>query len=201
MSDKTDLNKDDLLKEIIFSIVGILILVFAVSFFGFKIFSGSFKHDKINTLTAGYLSFNYVESDSNVIKLISAMPISDEVGKKSNKKEDYFEFKISNNSKQSINYEILLEPLVKDLDGDYLKIYLTDDNNKPLNGFKDEVPVWKKFDNSSIQGGKNIYQGVLNGRKDITLRLRVWISEEYVVTDKAESFSFRINIRDIDLNR
>ena len=87
------------------------------------------------------------------------------------------------------------------LDGEYLKIYLTDDRNKPLAGFKDEVPVWKKFDNSSIQGGKNIYQGVLNGRKDVTLRLRVWISEDYVVTDKAESFSFRINVRDIDLNR
>lgn len=201
MSDKTILNKKDLLKEIIFSIVGILLLVFAVSFFGFKILSGSFKQDKINTLTAGYLSFNYVESDSNVIKLISAMPISDEEGKKANKKEDYFEFKISNNSKNSINYEILLEPLVKDLDGEYLKIYLTDDNNKPLAGFSGEVPVWKKFDNSSIQGGKNIYQGVLNGRKDVTLRLRVWISEDYVVTDKSESFSFRINVRDIDLNR
>ena len=118
MSDKTNLKKNELLKEIIFSLLGIVILVFAVSFLGFKIFSGSFKHDKINTLTAGYLSFNYVESDSNVIKLISAMPISDNEGKKSNKKEDYFEFKISNNSKESISYEILLEPLVKDLDGD-----------------------------------------------------------------------------------
>lgn len=201
MTNKNEIRRKEVLKEIISSIVGILFLVFAVSFLGFKIFSGSFNHDKINTLTAGYLSFNYVESDSNVIKLISAMPISDTEGKKSNKKEDYFEFKISNNSKETINYEILLEPLVKDLDGDYLKIYLTDDSNKPLPGFKEEVPVWKTFDNSSIQGGKNIYQGTLNGRKDVTLRLRVWISEDYVVTDKAQSFSFRINVRDIDLNR
>ena len=95
MNEKIDKKKKELVKEIISSLIVILVLIFAVSFLGFKIFSGSFKHDKINTLTAGYLSFNYVESDSNVIKLISAMPITDESGKALTGNANVFDFRIT----------------------------------------------------------------------------------------------------------
>ncbi len=190
--------KKKLREEIIRLIISILCLVFIISLLGFKVLSGSFKKDKVNVLTAGYLSFNYKESDDNVIKLVSAMPISDDVGKKSNKKTDYFEFKITNKAKKRVKYEILLEPLSNNFNGDFLKIYLTDDKDIALRGFTEEIPVWSKFNDTSLLGSAIIYYGYLNGKESRTFRLRTWISEDYVVSDEASSFSFRINIRDID---
>lgn len=198
MTNKNYVNKKQLKQEIIKLIFSILCLVFIISLLGFKVFSGSFKQDKINVLTSGYLTFNYKESDDNVIKLVSAMPISDEEGKKSNKKTDYFEFKITNKAKIRVKYEILLEPLANDFDGKYLKIYLTNNQDKALKGFDSDVPVWSKFNSTSLLGSAIIYSGYLSTKESETFRLRTWISEDYVVTDKASSFSFRINIRDID---
>ncbi len=198
MANRKYMIKKKLREEIIRLIISILCLVFVISLLGFKVLSGSFKKDKVNVLTAGYLSFNYKESDDNVIKLVSAMPIGDEVGKKSNKKTDYFEFKITNKAKKTVKYEILLEPLSNDFDGDFLKIYLTDDKDIALRGFTEGVPVWSKFNNTNLLGSAIIYSGYLNGKESRTFRLRTWISEDYVVSDKASSFSFRINIRDID---
>lgn len=198
MANRKYMIKKKLREEIIRLIISILCLVFVISLLGFKVLSGSFKKDKVNVLTAGYLSFNYKESDDNVIKLVSAMPIGDDVGKKSNKKTDYFEFKITNKAKKRVKYEILLEPLSNNFDGDFLKIYLTDDKDIALRGFTESVPVWSKFNNTNLLGSAIIYYGYLNGKESRTFRLRTWISEDYVVSDKASSFSFRINIRDID---
>lgn len=198
MANEKYIIKKQLKKEIIRLTCSILCLAFIISLLGFKVLSGSFKKDKVNVLTAGYLSFNYKESDDNVIKLVSAMPISDDIGRKSNNKTDYFEFKITNKAKKKVKYEILLEPLSNNFDGDFLKVYLTDDNDTALKGFTDNVPVWSKFNDTSLLGSAIIYHGYLNGKESKTFRLRTWISENYVVSDKAGSFSFRINIRDID---
>ena len=198
MANEKYIIKKQLKKEIIRLTCSILCLAFIISLLGFKVLSGSFKKDKVNVLTAGYLSFNYKESDDNVIKLVSAMPISDDVGKKSNKKTDYFEFKITNKAKKRVKYEILLEPLSNNFNGNFLKIYLTDDKDIALRGFTEEVPVWSKFNDTNLLGSAIIYYGYLNGKESRTFRLRTWISEDYVVSDEASSFSFRINIRDID---
>lgn len=198
MNNKMELK--ELKKEIITSIIWIAFLLILITFMSVKVYNENFEKDRINTLTSGYLSFNYTESDTNVINLVSAMPIKDSVGKKSNKKEDYFEFSISNSNDHSISYEIIVEPLVNKLKGEYLKLYLTDDENKPMDGFKEKVPTWSEFKDAGLEGTKIIYRGHLDGKATKTFRLRVWISEDFVVSDKAESFSFKINIKDIDVN-
>ena len=190
--------KKALRKEIINSILGIVFLVALISFLGFKVLSGGFEEDEINVLTAGYLTFNYTESNTNVISLVSAMPISDEEGIKSNQKEDYFEFEISNSSKESVKYEIMLEPLINNFNGKFLKLYLTDENNEALKRFDKTIPTWNEFNASNTLGSAIIYDGYLGANETKDFRLRVWISEDYVVSDKADSFSFRINIRDIN---
>ena len=71
--------KENYTKEIITSILGVLILL--VLIFGTS-YAVSVKESdvKINTLTMGYLSFNFTEGNSNTIDVVNALGISDNEG-------------------------------------------------------------------------------------------------------------------------
>ena len=66
----------------------------------------------------------------------------------------------------------------KEIDFSFIKVYLTDQNNKAINGYKDAVPVLSAF--SLDNSGKVIYTGSIgkNNLKD-KYRLRVWLSKNY----------------------
>ena len=91
--------------DILFSFIGLATLVVLVFGVSYAVWSNSITGTKINTLTSGYLSFNYTENDSSVINIDKALPISDEVGKKISNSNEYFLFTVSNNFGESINYE------------------------------------------------------------------------------------------------
>ena len=179
--------------DILFSFIGLATLVVLVFGVSYAVWSNSITGTKINTLTSGYLSFNYTENDSSVINIDKALPISDEVGKKISNSNEYFLFTVSNNFGESINYEILLEPLVNNLDNKYIKIYLTDKNDVPLKGYDKIVPTVDQFQVNS-SGMISIYNGVLKDKNDSqTFKLRIWISDSYVVDQNSSMFSFKVN--------
>ncbi len=181
--------------DILFSFIGLATLVVLVFGVSYAVWSNSITGTKINTLTSGYLSFNYTENDSSVINIDKALPISDEVGKKISNSNEYFLFTVSNNFEDSINYEILLEPLVNNLDNKYIKIYLTDKNDVPLKGYDKIVPTVDQFQVNS-SGMISIYNGVLKDKNDSqTFKLRIWISDSYVVDQNSSMFSFKVNVR------
>ena len=64
-------------KEILFSILGIFILVILVIGISFAAFSFSQTGEKTNTITTGTISMTYSEQD-NGINLVNALPITDE---------------------------------------------------------------------------------------------------------------------------
>ena len=79
-----DGEKKNYTKEIITSILGVLILLVLIFGTSYAV-TVSDGEDKINTLTLGYLSFNFTEDNNNVIKMDDITPVSDSVGIKNSK--------------------------------------------------------------------------------------------------------------------
>lgn len=182
--------KENYTKEIITSILGVLILL--VLIFGTS-YAVSVKESdvKINTLTMGYLSFNFTEGNSNTIDIVNALGTSDIDGINSN---NYYEFSVSNDYDKSINYEILLEPIINELDGKYIKFYLTDENNKVVKNYVNGPLSLNELIDSQIDSNKVLYKDELKAKTSKKFRLRVWLSDKYK-TNNNVSFSFKADVK------
>lgn len=178
-------------KEIITSILGVLILLVLIFGTSYAV-TVSDGEDKINTLTLGYLSFNFTEDNNNMIKMDNISPISDNVGIKNSK---YYEFKVSNDYDKDINYEVLLEPIINDIDGKYIKLYLTDENDKVVKEFENGAITFSNLSDSKLDGNKVLYSGVLKAKTNKTYRLRVWVSDSYDADLENLGISFKVDVK------
>lgn len=134
---------------------------------------------KLNKKTSNYISFNYAGGDINSLYEVNSPKIySDFKGKRF--VSEYYDFEINvpkeQNDSIKVNYDILLKDLGSDLEDKFIKVYLTDSNNTPLEGFNNTVPVYSAFLNDS--DGKIIYSGILDDDNK-KFRLRIWISDIY----------------------
>lgn len=177
-------------REIVTSILGIMILILLLFSTSYAIFIESANGNKINSLTTGYLSLNYTNNDSNVINLVDALPVSDQIGKFDNNKVKEYEFTISNNFTKEIKYNILIEELVSEIDSKYLKIYLTDEYGNLLYDYNN-IPVLESFENDEL-GRKIIYSNKLS-TSNKTYKLRIWVSDEYTKNEPV-TFSFKLSV-------
>lgn len=185
-------------KEGIISILAILILVVAVVGISYAVWNQSFTGTKDNSLNTGYVSFTYTESNDNVISIENATPMSDENGKKQTGSKSMFDFNVSATYKgvDSIQYEVYTTLVQNTLSPEYLKVYLTDQNNQAVEGYKEDVPTYNMLPNSSIGEGKTLYKGTLSSSgKSKNLRLRIWISSNYDQPEVSKSFSFKVNVK------
>lgn len=189
-------NKRNYSREIVTSMLGIMILILLLFSTSYAVFVESIDGSKINSLTTGYLSLNYTNSDSNIVTLANSLPISDEVGKYDITSGKLFEFSVSNDFMKNINYKIIIEEIVSEVDIEYLKIYLTDDNNNVLGQLNDEVNVLSSFETTDLVNERVIYNGTLTGKDDIKkFKLKVWVSDDYLkVSDKPVTFSFKVSV-------
>lgn len=189
-------SKKNYSREIVTSMLGIMILILLLFSTSYAVFVESIDGSKINSLTTGYLSLNYTNSDSNIVTLANSLPISDEVGKYDITSGKLFEFSVSNDFMKNINYKIIIEEIVSEVDIEYLKIYLTDDNNNILGQLNDDVNVLSSFETTDLVNERVIYNGVLTGKDDVKkFKLKVWVSDDYLkVSDKPVTFSFKVSV-------
>ena len=181
----------------LFSII-VLMLVFFTGYISYMIISNSYnKSDvKVNKETVNYISFLFEHSDNHVIDIKNPKVVSDEVGKLLFG-EDYFSFDINIDKDQitdkSLEYYVTVEAIGETINEDYIKFYLTDKDEKPINNSK-VVPVISDYDEEENISGKIIYTGKFS-KDNINqkLNLRVWISDEYDLDDIA-GFSYRLNV-------
>lgn len=173
------MRKTNLLK-IIISVSFVLVLVFIVAKTSYSLLSNSaIDSFKIDKKTSNYLSFNYGERDSNLFKVDSPKTLSDFNGKK---QYNTYDFSVSIPKKyvshDKVYYDIVIHGLGNKIDEKYLKIYLTDENDKPLEGYKDNVPVYLALPN--LVDGKLIYTGSFS-KKDLVdkYKLRIWVDDNY----------------------
>ena len=89
---------------ILILVTALLITVIGISYAAFN-YVGTGQ--KLNTITTGAISMNYIES-SNVISMNNALPTTDNTGKKRLNTGEYFDFTVKSSIKGNtdINYEI-----------------------------------------------------------------------------------------------
>ena len=143
---------------------------------------------KLNTITTGAISMNYIES-SNIISMNNALPTTDSTGKKRLNTGEYFDFTIKSSIKGNtdINYEIAAkEESGNTFSGKNIKFYLTNVNS---DGTEEEAMPPKTYSEdtkSNIYTGRpadmmSLFVGNLNkqGDTEIKYRLRLWVDENY----------------------
>lgn len=186
-------------KKVFFSLIGVFILLIAVIGMSYALWQRSFIGTKENSVKTGYVSFSYVESDSNVITIENALPMKDEVGKNQIESNEMFDFSISSNYGYDgdINYEIYtVDGNNNTLPPEYLKVYLTDQNDNALEGYDTTVPVYANLEQTSDGNGRYLFKSKLdhvNSSKNF--RLRVWIDSSYNDAVNTKRFSFKVNVK------
>lgn len=186
-------------RQILLSSLAILILITAVIGITYAVWSQTFKGQKENTITTGKISFSYVESETNNIKIENALPISDDKGKKLNGNTETFDFTVSNDSTVNVKYDVFVTPYKNEMDDRYIKVYLTDQNDMALKPYADEVPTYNMLkDYKEEENSKILYSSELtNAKKSEKLRLRVWVSDKFDNKDNPTQsyiFAFKVNV-------
>ncbi len=186
-------------KFLIFLLIFIMLLVFLLSSVSFAIFN---SYDKIygdNVINSGSVLFSF-EEDSNYIRIINAVPISDETGKLSLEDNHYFDFRISvGYSKKAkrlpIYYEISLIPYTSNsLSSSFVRVYLTE-NGKDVSLSKDTIVNFSDLKDSKIRSGakvlltRKVSENVIND-----YRLRLWLSDKYEMSDKSLEFKCKVAV-------
>ena len=182
-------------KQIIIAFFIVLIL-FIISITGAYYIKQNYNGSNTQNITASF-------EDKKVIKLSNKLPISDALGKQieeSDDKQSYVVFTIKNESDSSASYEVFLTKNESKLPikENYIKFYLTDENNEPLKGFDTSlIPSYNDLTYlSNKPASKLLYKGVISGNSSSKLKLRVWVADTYALSDTTETVSFDIDVRE-----
>ncbi len=143
---------------------------------------------------------------TDVIYLTNKLPISDTIGKSyagigmEKNIAEYKEFVITNPNEGKIQYEIYLKKIdnnKRDIGSSYIKLYLTDENDNPMEGFE-RPKVNSYYDLYSLNnqpGSKLLYRGTLKAHESKKFILRSWVADTYILSNDLEDFSFDIDVR------
>lgn len=175
-------------------IIVIILFVLSIILISYVISNTPGKIDK-------KLSVNYTPSSS--IKIDNSLPISDTLGKnitESNINQGYVEFTVKNDNDEDVNFQVFITKLNQEdeaIKGNYIKYYLTDNNNVPVDGF--EKNLLPTYDNlyylNDKPSSKLLYNGKIKANSRKKLILRVWVSDSYALSDTKDEFSFTIGVK------
>ena len=176
------------------------IILLSCLIFGFLYFLDS---DDDNIDNKSILSVEFKNNKNNV-ELQSILPMKDVVGKEltGNSAKDgiqgYLEFTVSSTSKKKVNYSIIVKSkeVKKEIDSNYIKVYLTDLDDKPYKGFEsNSVPSYNslKVDVNS-PSNKILLSDSIKNNESKSYKLRVWLSNSYVINSSVESFDFDVEV-------
>ena len=174
-------------KDLVLILI-VFILLIAIVGISYAAFNYVGTGQKLNTITTGAVSMNYIES-SNVISMNNALPTTDNTGKKRLNAGEYFDFTVKSSIKGNtdINYEIAAkEESGNTFSGKNIKFYLTKVNS---DGTEEEAMPPKTYSEdttSNVYTGRpadmmSLFVGNLNqqGDTEIKYRLRLWVDENY----------------------
>ena len=183
-----------------FILIAIIVLLFVV-IVGIVLFvKSNTPVEKVDPADVTY------EADTNTIIVKNIISVSEDFGKNIEEEKGgafgYLHFDVVNHSNEERNYQIYitkLMPSTKAINPSYITYYLTDENNNALEGFTgNKLPSYDDFHYIEDKAdSKSIYEGTLKGNEEAHFILRVWIIDNYLVTETEESFSFEIAARAI----
>ena len=174
-------------KDLVLILI-VFILLIAIVGISYAAFNYAGTGQKLNTITTGAISMNYIES-SNVISMNNALPTTDNTGKKRLNTGEYFDFTVKSSIKGNtdINYEIAAkEESGNTFSGKNIKFYLTKVNS---DGTEEETmppKIYSEDTTSNVYTGRpadmmSLFVGNLanQGDTEIKYRLRLWVDENY----------------------
>ena len=161
-------------KKIYLPIVILLLLLIVVGGISYAAFNYAGTGQKLNTITTGAISMEYVES-TNVISMNNALPTTDSTGKKRLNAGEYFDFTVKSSitGNTDINYEIAAkEENGNTFDGKNIKFYLTKVNS---DGSEEEAMPPKTYSEDPSGNGytgrpadmMSLYTGNLNQQRNL----------------------------------
>lgn len=178
--------KLELRRKIIASSVGVGILVIVILILGVILTKTSLIGDRINATTASYITFkNAFESDN--MKINSLKKMNDHRGMNLSGNH-MLEFSIiSDNKSKGSKYDVVIYPINNTVNYDYIKYYLTDEN--------DRVIAYDKLsDVDSDKLGKILYSDKIDNTNK-KLKLRLWIDKKYDKDIISSSFEVRVKLK------
>ena len=172
----------------------IVFIVVVILVFFLMLWKENLDHKNNNT------SIQVFSNYSSDISLRDGFPMNDTLGKNISFEEDnstvqgYYEFEI--NSEEDTNYEIFaIEKYYNRLiHPNYIKVYLTDENNNPIDGFDSlSVPTFYDLTVSSLNpAGRRLYYGHLKAGETKKYIFRSWVGDAYSISPVERNFGIKI---------
>ena len=196
MCDGKDKSKSFLLTVIV--VVLLLIAVIAVSYAAFYY---SKSGDEINRVSTGTITMSYSENN-NGIYLTNAFPIIDSVGMLLSDANQYFDFTVSATMSGStiVDYAIVgtKDQSKSTLPDEGVKLYLTtvNGNSESQVVAPTKISELRTTDNIPYVPDNQylILHDNFNETDSRNYRLRMWVSEDYVLPNESLTYLLRINV-------
>ena len=147
----------------------------------------------------------FIKISHNNIKFNNSLPISDSLGKemtysKANKDiQGFSEITISNPNEDKMSYTLVItkkNSSESQINDNYVKMFLTDNNNNPIKGFEKEmIPSFsdlKIFHNDDMK--RILYKDIIKKGEEKKFILRSWISDSYAISSQIEECSFVVEV-------
>ena len=198
--------EDNNSKEVLLSVLGVVVLIVAVIGISFAAFNFSQTGIKENKITTGRLNMTYSE-DTNGITLENALPISDDTGKALINDNEIFDFTVEaiiddGDANTVINYAITAVKVddATTLDDSAIKVYLTNIDSST------EVPVLEPTKLSLLEkttsselssapsGEFKLSTGNLTDSSTHKYRLRMWVADDYSANDGSATYQLKVNV-------
>lgn len=196
------MKKNKTTKKQIFIVILISILMIMVIGSSYSIFYYQREGNTSNVIGTKAITCSF--NEETPISITSALPISDEIGKKLTSgifpgyDQGYYDVSLSCDCQGPCNgvYEIYALNLSDEpkLDPKYVKVYVTDGEEVET----EVLPVTKfhELKESSIEkDSKIIYRGEFSKDFSKKFRLRLWVSEEYEIDNIERNFKTKLNAK------
>ena len=190
-------------KQILLSILGVLVLIIAVIGVSFAAFSYTGIGSKTNSITTGTISMSYSEVTSGIL-LEDALPISDSQGMALSGTNNVFDFTvkadINGSGTTTINYTITaLKEVDSTLPDNAIKVYLTNtDGGRETQMLPPtKISDLSSTDNSYINAPSGQFVLLASDFRESdtrNYRLRMWISNDYVLPNSSMTYKLRVNV-------
>ena len=200
-------------KTLILTVLGVLILVIAVVGVTFAMYSFVGTGTKVNVITTGTVSMNYVQNTT--IALDNQYPMSDNIGAAQTGVANTLSFTVSAtmSGTMTINYELGLDSIVEGatLKDDYIKFNLKKGASYVVGTDSTGVTLASI---AGTAGPKNLISayylsaGSFNATASETFVLTAWVADDYTLpstgnttsgdtqtnTTTSETFSFKVKV-------
>ena len=143
---------------------------------------------------------------SDILTLKNTLPIADKLGMTLDGEgteegvQGYLEFSVKNLSDGVVDYDIALtrqDMSEKQISENYVKFFLTDMNDEAFDGFQGNlIPTFHDFSYiSNKPSSKLLFSDSLSKKgEEKKYRLRVWLSDRYVISFDEEWFSVDVDV-------